>query len=274
MSDNRIEKLLTGWLKDAAEAASKGLYVWPSYDPRYVALELNAEAVSLRAQLAAANEAKEKAEKERDENKKYLEAVLACHQATSRDVLRYLNKARESEALLSSEREKYQSLASSYEKIDSELRRYIDKGYQHMELKCKAAEQKTAELAAVVQAMREALEKFGRHSFMCVCGKDRGAFCICGLEAASIISSPAAQVLAERDAEVEKRVWMEAAKLECPNCKKYGNPTSFKEDGGSYWVHKNAGLAGFNGQCSAQKINDIAAALSSKSAIGPEKGEI
>jgi hypothetical protein len=49
---SRAEKLLTAWLQEAASSAAKGLAPWPGDDPRYVALDLNAELASLRAQLA------------------------------------------------------------------------------------------------------------------------------------------------------------------------------------------------------------------------------
>jgi len=44
-----------------------------------------------------------------------------------------------------------------------------------------------AQVAALTLALaeaREALKKHGRHRFMCLCSKDRGAKCHCGLDAA------------------------------------------------------------------------------------------
>ena len=50
---SKRESLLTGWLREAASAGDNGLRCWTGDDPRWIALDLNAENVSLRAQLAA-----------------------------------------------------------------------------------------------------------------------------------------------------------------------------------------------------------------------------
>jgi hypothetical protein len=68
---SKREKLLTQWLSDAASAAAKGLGPWPGDDPRYVALDLNAENADLRAQLA----------REREAVNKMREAVAELHKA-------------------------------------------------------------------------------------------------------------------------------------------------------------------------------------------------
>jgi len=41
-----------------------------------------------------------------------------------------------------------------------------------------------AVLTLALAEAREALKKHGRHRFMCLCSKDRGAKCHCGLDAA------------------------------------------------------------------------------------------
>ena len=192
------------------------------------------EIKSLRAQLAAANEAKEKAKKELADNKKYLEGVMSCHQANGRDTLRFINQAREAEAKVK---------------------------------KLEAAEQKTAELAAEVERKDKALTDHAMaHNEIGIVleriGFDRTInqaveFALGRLDslrevrksALTTASAPAAQVLAERDA----RIWREA-----------GDFVDTLEDVIGLDRQLVRSISGL--------LKNQAAALSSKSAIGPEEG--
>ena len=185
-------------------------------------------------------------------------SACKCKEVYLKAQLAAANEAKENvEALLSSERKKYEDLASGYEITDSQLRAMRQSHAAVVE----AAEQKTAELAAIIERKDEAMKAL-------VFEQDDGeVFIECtprlanNLLAALALKSPAAQVLAERDA----GIWKTIAKIVCCHCE-ISLPVR-EEDGD---LRHNGFL------CHAQELWDSdecpAAALSSKSAIGPEEG--
>ena len=132
------------------------------------------EIESLRAQLAAANEAKERAERERD----HAEAILEYQVRSEKNTPAWDLFKRKAE-------------------------------------RAEAAEQKTAELAAEVQRMREAFVGIMVNGHFLNCPIEKHEHMprspsVMQCEAIQrAISSPAAQVLAERDS----RIWREAAQF-------------------------------------------------------------
>ncbi len=142
----------------------------------------------------------------------------------------------------------------------------------------KEAEQKTAELAAIIETMREALQYAcpricaNQCSTMLSIGPERPHCIGCEkIQAALALKSPAAQVLAERDKEVVRAI---ALRLDADPHQWSKRPCATCSD-----ISK---LVGIDFGCVAYEKSPLtyseygkqakAAALSSKSAIGPEEG--
>lgn len=224
------------------------------------------EIEKLRAQLAAANEAKEKAEMERDEAKLELRNWKQCEYESQVNVLESALKA-------------------------EQMKKACDPHYCHAakevyRVALEAAEQKTAELAAIVAEKDNAIGMAqGLIEDMLLscstgnCFKGNSISSVMEiLRKALALTTPAAQVLAERDA----GIWREAAKIAREHFKDHEKRgDSMEKTPDDDWVSKAAKSevvathAHIAMECEyiAAEFEAKAAALSSKSAIGPEEGE-